>query len=206
MGRLLAIVFRLVFAALSLGAMVFQLFAIHIPRGYNPANFFTYFTNLANILISVVFIVTAVRLITARRTPTVADTALRGGAVVYIAFVGLVFNTLLRDVDLSAIDPVVNGILHFALPIAGVVDWVLWPPRNRLPFRTIGWWMIFPAVYAAFSLVRGAFDGIYPYPFFDPDAVGGYGAIALYCAVMLVGFFVLSLGVWALGNVRVRRA
>jgi len=201
-SRVAAVVFRLVLAAAALGAIVFQLVAIHIPKGYSPVNFFSYFTNLSNILISAVFIATAVRLLGTRSAPTPRDTAVRGAAVVYIAFVGLVFNTLLRDADLSDINPVVNVILHFVLPIAGVVDWLIWPPKNRLPFSVVWWWMIFPAAYAVFSIVRGAIDGIYPYPFFNPAAVGGYGAVLLYCLVMVVGFFVLAVVVRLLGNWR----
>jgi Na+/H+-translocating membrane pyrophosphatase len=88
-NRTAAIVFRLVFAAASIVAMAVQLFAVQIPKGYSVVNFFSYFTNLSNILISVVFIVTAVRLIGRRANPTQADTAVRGAAVVYIVFVGL---------------------------------------------------------------------------------------------------------------------
>ncbi|WP_223693573.1 Pr6Pr family membrane protein [Leifsonia poae] len=201
-SRSSAVGFRMILAVGSLAAMVFQLFAVHIPKGYSVFNFFTYFTNLSNILISVVFIISALRLLNVRRAPTPTDSAFRGAAVVYIAFVGLVFNTLLRDADLSDIDPVVNVILHFALPIAGVVDWLLWPPMNRLRGRVILWWMIFPAVYAVFSIVRGAFTGIYPYPFFNPDAVGGYGAVTLYCLTMVAGFLLLAFAVRAAGNWR----
>lgn len=201
-SRHFVVVFRFVFAAASIAAMVFQLFAIHIPSGYSVFNYFTYFTNLANILISAIFIITAVRLLTARRAPTARDSAVRGAVVVYIAFVGLVFNTLLRDADLSDINPVVNVILHYVLPIAGVIDWLIWPPKNRLRFRVIWPWMIFPAVYAAFSIIRGALTGIYPYAFFDPDASGGYGGVAMLCGIMLVGFFLLALVVRAIGNWR----
>jgi hypothetical protein len=197
-----AIVFRLVLAAASLFAVGYQLFALHIPNGDSVVNFFVYFTNLSNIIISVVFIVSAIRLIRGRNDPSPIQTAVRGGAVVYIAFVGIVFNTLLRDVSLGDLEPWVNVVLHFVLPIAGVVDWILWPPRNRLPARTILWWMIFPAVYAIFSIVRGALGGFYPYPFFNPGAVGGYGAVALYCLVMIVAFLVLAFAVRALGNWR----
>lgn len=205
-GRGGAIVFRLVFAAAALGAVGFQLFGIHIPKGHSVFNFFTYFTNLSNILISIVFIVTAVRLMRPGFVPTRTDTAIRGAAVVYIAFVGLVFNTLLTDVNLGDLNPTVNIILHFILPIAGIVDWIIWPPQNRLPFTTTLWWMIWPAVYAIFSVVRGSIDGVYPYPFFNPEESGGYGGVALYCAAMVVGFFVLALGVWAIGNWRYSRS
>lgn len=201
-SRTAAIAFRFVFAAASLFAVGYQLFGVHIPKGFNVPNFFTYFTNLSNILISIVFIVTAIRLITNKAAPTQTDTAIRGGAVVYIAFVGIVFNTLLRDVELGDLLPWVNVIVHMIIPIAGVLDWIIWPPKNKLPFRVIWTWMIFPAVYSIFSLIRGAIDGVYPYPFYNPGAVGGYGVVALYCAGLLVGFFVLSLAVWFLGNWR----
>jgi hypothetical protein len=62
--------------------------------------------------------------------------------------------------------------------------------------------MIFPAAYAVFSVVRGAFTGIYPYPFFNPGAVDGYGGVLLYCLAMVVGFFVLSLIIRGIGNLR----
>ncbi len=200
-SRRAAIAFRLFFAALSLTAVIVQL-VVHITKGYSVFNFFTYFTNLSNIMISVVFIVSALRLITDTKAPTQTDTGLRGAAVVYIAFVGIVFNTLLRDVDLGDLLPWVNIVLHFVLPIAGVVDWLIWPPKNRLPFRIVFLWMIWPAVYSIFSVVRGAIDGVYPYPFFNPEASGGYGGVAALCGLMLVGFFALAVAVWAIGNAR----
>jgi hypothetical protein len=201
--RSAAIAFRLVLAALSLVAVGTQLFAVTVPKGHSVVNFFSYFTNLSNIAISVVFIVSAVWLARGR-VPTAVDVAIRGGAVVYIAFVGLVFNTLLRDVDLGDLIPWVNLIVHFVMPIAGIVDWVLWPPRHRLPFGVTFTWMVFPAVYVAYSLIRGAVTGFYPYPFFDPTGQG-YGGVAVYCLVMLVGFFVLAVGVRWLGNARNQR-
>ena len=134
---------------------------------------------------------------------------MRGASVVYIAFVGLVFNTLLRDVDLGGLIPWVNAIVHFIVPIAAVVDWLIWPPRRRLPRSSVLFWMIFPAVYVAYSLIRGAITDFYPYPFFSPAIQNGYGGVAAYCAVMIVGFLVLAVLIRWLGNVlgaaRVRR-
>ena len=199
--RTLAIVLRLAGASLSLFAMGYQLFAVHIPSGYSVLNFFSYFTNLSNLMISIVFLVSAIRLIHGRTDPSATDVALRGGVVVYILFVGLVFNTLLTDVDLGTLLPWVNGIVHFLLPVLGLVDWILWPPRRRLPLSVVGWWMIWPAVYAIAAVVRGGLvDGFYPYPFFDPEASGGYGGVLLLCLAMVAGFLVLALVVWGLGN------
>lgn len=201
-SRLIApVVYRLLFAAAGVVAVLTQLFAVTVAKGYGVVNFFSYFTNLSNLLVSVVFIVSAIRLLR-NHTPTRADVAIRGGAVVYIAFVGLVFNTLLRDVDLGDLIPWVNLIVHFLIPIVAVVDWILWPPRLTLPFRVTFVWMIFPAVYVAYSLIRGAATGFYAYPFFNPAQPGGYVGVALYCAVMLVGFFVLAVVIRWIGNAR----
>ncbi|QCR19048.1 Pr6Pr family membrane protein [Agrococcus sp. SGAir0287] len=199
-SRVVAIALRLGAAALSITAMTYQLVAVHIPRGYSVPDYFWYFTNLSNIMISIVFVVSAVRLIRGRTDPSSTDVALRGAAVVYIAFVGLVFNTLLTDVDISSITPWVNTVVHFVLPAAGIVDWILWPPRRRIPLRVVGWWMVWPAVYAAASLVREALTGWYAYPFFSDDAVGGYGVVVALVGVMIVGFALLALGVRAVGN------
>jgi uncharacterized membrane protein len=100
-SRTAAIVLRLAGATLAIFAMAYQLLAVHIPAGYSVLNFFSYFTNLSNIMISIVFVVSAVRLINGRRDPSATDVSIRGGVVVYIAFVGIVFNTLLRDADLG---------------------------------------------------------------------------------------------------------
>ena len=199
-----AIVFRLFFAALSLIAVITQLFAVTVAKGHSVVNFFSYFTNLSNIIVSIVFIVSAVRLIR-DRNPSQSDVAIRGASVVYIAFVGLVFNTLLRDVDLGDLIPWVNAIVHFIVPIAAVVDWVIWPPRRRLPFMTTVYWMLFPVVYVVYSLIRGAITGFYPYPFFSPVVQHGYGGVALYCVVLVIGFFILAAIIWWIGNLRGRR-
>lgn len=202
--RVAAIVFRLAFAALSLTAVGVQFFAVTIPQGHSILNFFCYFTNLSNIMISIVFIVSALRLISGRKDPSESDVAIRGGAVVYIVFVGVVFNTILADTDLGELIPWVNVVLHMIVPVAGLVDWIIWAPRRRLPFRIALWWMVWPAAYSIFSVARGAIDGFYPYPFFNPAASGGYGGVALWCLVLVVAFFVLAVFVRWIGNLRHR--
>ena len=72
-----------------------------------------------------------------------------------------------------------------------MVDWLIEPPHQPIPFRrAVVPWLAFPLAWTAFTLVRGAIDGRYPYPFLDP-ANGGYGVVALYC----IGIFALFLAV-----------
>lgn len=196
--RNLVIVLRLVLAALSLAGVVVQL-VIAVQIHLSIVSFFSYFTNLSNIFGSVVFIVGAIRLLRGV-APSAVDVAIRGASVVYLVFVGIVFNTLLLNADLGDLQPWVNVVHHMLMPLAVLVDWLVWPPRQRIAIRTAFAWMIFPAVYVVYCLIRGAIVGFYPYPFFNPAAVGGYGGVALYCAAMLVAFVALAFLVRWLGN------
>ena len=202
-SRVAAIAYRFFFAALSLAALFTQLFLVTIALGHSVVNFFGYFTILGNLFASIVFIVSAIRLLQGKSS-TALDVGIRGASVVYIAFIGIVFSTLLRDVDLGSLIPWVNIVHHYVMPIVVVLDWIIWPPQRKLDWKAVGLWMIFPVVYVVVSLVRGAITGFYPYPFFDPTVQGGYGGVAIYCAVMVVAFVLLAIAVRAIGNLRAR--
>jgi hypothetical protein len=199
-----AVALRLLLAAASLAGVVTQ-FVIAVRTDFGLVNFFSYFTTLSNLFASVVFIVGAVRLLRGTAGGATAE-AVRGASVVYLAFVGIVFNTLLAGADLGGLLPWVNVVHHMLLPLAVVVDWMLVPPRHRLSLRVALLWVVVPVAYTAYSLVRGAAVGFYCYPFFDPAAVGGYGGVALYCVVLLAAFAVLAVLVRAAGNALARRA
>ena len=183
---------RAILAALALAAIGRQLM-LHVGASYSPLNFFSYFTNLSNLFAVVVL------LLGAFRRPSQhggrQDVA-RYVSAVNMAVVGIVFVALLRNVDLGALLPWVNVVLHYVMPVAIVVDWVwLQAPASPLKARHLALALVFPAVYLVYVLLRGAAIGWYPYPFLDPANVGGYGGVALYAA----GIFGTFLGAgWAL--------
>lgn len=193
-----AVVLRLLLAAASLAGVVTQL-VIAIQTDFGLVNFFSYFTTLSNLFASIVFIVGAVKILR-RSESSPRWEAVRGASVVYMAFVGIVFNTLLVGADLGGLLPWTNVVHHMLMPLAVVIDWVLMPPRRRLSTRTAWLWLIVPVVYTVYSVVRGAVTGFYCYPFFNPAAVGGYGGVAAYCAGLLVAFIVLALVIRLVGN------
>src|ERR1700736_5524518 len=138
----------LVFARIALGllaavAIVRQL-AIQIELGFSVVNFFSYFTNLANIIAASVLILGAWRALAGHQTTRLGD-QVRAASVVYMAVVGIVFGVLLRDVDLGALLPWVNFVLHVLMPCVVVVDWFLLPPRRALAIRDLMLWLIVPA-------------------------------------------------------------
>jgi hypothetical protein len=54
-------------------------------------------------------------------------------------------------------------------------------------------------VWVVFTLIRGAIENWYPYPFLDP-ANGGYGSVAVVSAGIFVGFLVIIAITVTLGN------
>ena len=196
--RTILIVARLFFGLLTLIAIVTQL-TIQIQSGFSVVNFFSYFTNLSNIIATVVLLV-GVFFLFQRRESTPTFDLVRGAAAVYMAVVGIVFGLLLRDVELGALLPWVNTVLHYIMPVVMVLDWLYMPPTTRL-FASQSWvWLIFPLLYLAYSLIRGAIVGFYAYPFFNPAKVGGYGGVVLYCIAIAIAFLIVSWLIMLLGN------
>jgi hypothetical protein len=62
-------------------------------------------------------------------------------------------------------------------------------------------WLSYPLVWVTLTLMRGAADGWYPYPFLDP-ANGGYASVALYFVTILVFFLAIGMALIWLGNIR----
>lgn len=198
------VVVRCALAVLSIAGVVTQT-VVAIRIGFDVVSVFSYFTILGNLFASAVFLVAAYRDVT-RAPSTPMWEAVRGANCVYLAFVGIVFNTILVGSDLGPLVPWVNVVHHMLVPAAVVADWLLFPPRSRLAVRWAWWTVVVPAAYTAYTLIRGPIAGFYPYPFFNPARVGGYGGVATYCAVLLVVFVLLAFGVRAAGNALGARA
>lgn len=186
-------VLRLAFALLALAAIGWQLW-LYVGLGYSVLNFFSYFTNLSNLLAAGVLIAGAWRQWTHAR-PSAAFESLRAVAATCMLVVGVVFALLLRNVDLGDLRPWVNSVVHHAMPVVVVLDWLLWPPRPAVGVRPLRWVVGFAGLYLAYSMVRGAAVGWYPYPFLNPAKVGGYGGVAVYSLGIAV---VVVIAGWAL--------
>jgi len=188
--RRISIAARLFFSLLTLAAIATQ-FVVHLQHRFDLLNFFSYFTNLSNIFAAAVLLFGAATLLR-RRAPTATDDLIRGAAVVAMAIVGIVFSILLRDTDLGTLLPWVNTVVHYIMPVVMVADWCYQPPQSQLGFAQAGYWLIYPFLYLAYSLIRGAISGFYPYPFLNPAQSSGYGGVSLYCLAIFAAFLVAS--------------
>jgi hypothetical protein len=108
---------------------------------------------------------------------------------------------LLSNVDVQLGLVWVDVVLHKIFPVIVVADWLLDPPQHRLTRRDIVTLLAFPLAWTILTMVRGAIDGWYPYPFLDP-ANGGYGQVLVVSAVILVAFVAVTWLIIELGNRR----
>lgn len=199
-NKKLLIGYKLFFALLGFSAIVTEIATIAERGRFNPANFFSFFTIESNILVFVVLLLSAVAVAMGKNGKL--DT-LRGATTVYILIVGIGFSFLLaglEDVALTAV-PWDNTVLHYIMPIAMLVDFLIDRPKRKLAFKQSLYWLLFPIAYVAYSLTRGALVGWYPYPFLNPD-INGYGAIAFTASCLLVLGLALVWGVCKLSGKR----
>lgn len=173
----------------GLGVLVFVAIGwqmrIALQIDFSMVSFVSYFTNIANVLAAGVLIAAGTQR-QGTQSPTID--LLRNAVVIYMTVVGVVFVTLLRNVDLGALLPWINILLHYVMPVAVVADWLIDPPARRLTMREVAMALLFPLLYLGYTMLRGASTGWYPYPFLNPALVGGYGAVALY-ALAIIGVF-----------------
>lgn len=175
-------------------------------------NFFSFFTIDSNLLTVVVLLMGAWFLIRRKGDDTEWFTVLRVVLVTYMTTTGVVYNLLLRNIELpqGSTVPWSNEILHLVGPAFVLVDWLLAPGRIPLRYgRTIKVVVIFPIVWAVYTLIRGPLvpnertgePFWYPYPFLNPNlSANGYLSVAFY--VVLIA---LVIGVVAAGAVWVSR-
>jgi hypothetical protein len=188
-----------------LGTIVLVVAAIIAPaldlasRGtFDPTRFFAFFTIQSN-LIGVVAFAWLLATGGGPRSPTLDR--LRGAATLYLTITFFVVILLLSGVDVQLDMVWVDVVLHKVFPIVIVLDWVLDPPRIRITIRDVLVWLVYPIGWAVLTVIRGALDGWYPYPFLDP-ANGGYGQVTIVIAAITLAFVVVGLIIRAVGNAR----
>ena len=208
--RALFIVLRLAGAAVVAAAIIGQfLYSMEYraergiaENGIPVVNFFSFFTIDSNVLTVVILLVGAVLLIRGSSVDPLGYGVARAAVTAYMTTTGIVYNTLLRGVELDGATLWwSNEILHVVGPALMVVDWLFAPGRRRLEWKNIWIIVIFPIVWALYTMVRGPFVvdptlaylfpeyeiGWYPYPFLNPDtSAQGYVSVAFYIVLIAV--------------------
>jgi hypothetical protein len=134
------------------------------------------------------------------RAPTVVT-----AIVVYMVFVGLAYNLLLRGLwTPRGYRALVNESLHTVLPILAVLYWLLFVPRFHLRVRQCLLWLVFPLAYVGITMLRGALSDFYPYPFIDVLELG-YARVLLNETLLVLAFLGLMVLFVAINHRRPQR-
>jgi hypothetical protein len=209
--RIAFIVFRIAGAALIAAAIIGQYIhsanfrdQLGVPASPIPGiNFFSFFTIDSNVLTVAVFLIGAVLLMRSGDVDPLWFGLGRASVTAFMATTGIVYNTLLRGVEVSegATLGWSNEIVHVVGPLLMIVDWLFAPGRRRLEWRHIWIVVIFPIVWAVYTMIRGPFvndptqatlnpdytGGWWPYPFLNPNlAPEGYVSVAFYVVLIAV--------------------
>ncbi|MFC6335734.1 hypothetical protein GIR22_15845 [Pseudomonas sp. CCM 7891] len=162
--------------------------------------FFSFFTVLTNTLAVVVLSYAWVTRPSAGRRfflqPVVSS-----GIAVSILVVGLAYNLLLRHLwSPQGLQFITDELLHDVMPLLFFGYWWRCVPKGTLRLKHIGLWLIYPAVYFAYALLRGDWLGQYQYPFIDVDTLG-YPQVLVNAGGILAGFVVIALVIVGLDKI-----
>lgn len=145
-------------------------------------NFFSFFTIQSNVAAIAVFLIGAALLLRGSGPDPHWFLVLRTCVTTYMVVTGIVYNLLLRGVQLpqGATLEWSNEILHVAVPILILLDWLFAPGRTPVAWKTIWVVIIYPLVWVVYTMVRGPFTPNevlgepfwYPYPFLNPNLPG----------------------------------
>jgi hypothetical protein len=153
--------------------------------------FFSYFTIISNIMV-VVFLIG--HLFPARKKlhNFVHKNEVATAVAMYIITVGVVYQTILRpQVPLQSWSRIADDILHLYVPLLMLLYWVLFISDKKINVKTIPYWLMYPAAYLVYTLIRGSIVHFYPYPFVAVNKLG-YSNVLFNSAMLVIFFLVLS--------------
>ena len=168
-------------------------------------NFLSFFTILSNLLV-------AISLSFSLLSPSsgfgkfFSSVNTQSAIALYIFVVGIVYNLVLRDLWApTGWQLVADNLLHVIVPLLYVLFWGSFNPKRKLQWKNILPWLIFPAIYLIYSLIRGSIVGWYPYPFVDAAKLG-YGKVAINSFLVVIAFIIIGLGLIAVNRIGKKEA
>jgi hypothetical protein len=156
--------------------------------------YFSFFTILTNLIVALGLTLSLLAA-NSRWGRFLSSAVVASGTALYIAMVGAVYSLLLRHLwNPEGFQKIADVILHDVVPVMYVSYWILFVPKSGLRWKDTLTWSIYPLIYLAWILMRGAIVGRYPYPFVDAGQLG-YPQVLLNSAMLLASFLVVGLAV-----------
>lgn len=181
--------------------------------GQPTVKFFFFFTNLSNLAVVVYFWGAFVHALRSGDAHTPWHPKLKYALTLAITVTFLVAHFMLDGGMVF-----VNGefrwpmlVVHYLVPIATILDWILFDAKGHMGKLDPLTWPIFPLCYLVyiFVLVLGfgvwaGDQGKWPYPFINLDMLG-VGGVAVNVVALLVAFIALGYVYYAIDRFMVKR-
>ncbi len=171
-------------------ALTFQIIEKVVNNDMVAEEYFSFFTIESSMIAAVALIVGGIM---ALRIPvdTVPYTVVRMSVLSYAVVTAIVYNLLLRGLPDEGFvsSPWPGELMHVWIPIFIALDWLISPGRPALRWTGLRYVVIFPLVWLAFTMLRGAATGWFPYPFLEPST--GWLSISAY--VVAISAFVVGI-------------
>jgi hypothetical protein len=134
--------------------------------------YFGYFTVWTNIIIALAF--TAPLLNPDRKLANFfMRPAVRAALASYIFMVSVVYHTVIApNWDPQGFTWLTATGLNTVMPILYIIDWLFFAEKRPIFYKHLPYWLIYPAVYGATTIIIGLLTTVYPYPFLNVTELG----------------------------------
>ena len=192
--------FKNLFNALHIlvGIILLLIWTFDLFHNLSILNFLSYFTVESIFLYALISIIYGLN----KANNSTVD-SLRGAVTAYIVVVSVGFVLLVEKTQGSLVLPWVNTLYHKIMPFIILADWVFFPPKVRIEYKQIFYWLTIPLIFSGYTLIRGFFINWYPYDFIDP-VKHGYQSILINLFIFLMFLVITSFVIIFIGNKRVK--
>jgi hypothetical protein len=187
--------YRILFALIGWGALIFQFWLMTVGQGgwtlvERVVNYFSFFTILTNVLVALA-LTGPLLTIDRRLARWSASEGVRASVAMYIAVVGLIYHFILApNWHPTGGTLIANILLHYVMPVAFVVDWLVFTPKGRLRWIDPLKWLAYPALYGVWTVGHGLATHWWPYDFINVDRLGWAGFAVSGAATAIFFLFV----------------
>ncbi len=183
-------------------ALIISLIREILKRGQDSVGvvvwkYFSYYTILSNLLVLIWFAALTFwpQLSVGRfaQNPNVAT-----AITFYIVTVGIANYLIYGWLNLSLFERISDLLVHAVTPVITLSYWLFFVEKTQLQYSTLGYWLIFPLTYAAYTMSHGKWTQFYPYEFTNVQALGLnkvlLNALALSISLLIGGAFFIFIG------------
>ena len=166
--------YRFFFAVLGLFTIIAGWFNSWITSGlpFIWLNSFKYYTIQTNLIVAIWFTLASVWYNKPEAFKKISG-PLKGAFTLYVSTTFIFFAVLLAPLyQPTGFAAFTNIVLHYIIPIAFIIDWVLTETKINYKWKYLPYWTIYPLGYLLFSFIHGTLTGDYIYPFLDINLLG----------------------------------